>query len=325
MANRFTTFFSNLWGRNKGSIIVEKTPFYIYKKRTALDYISLFLGIIVALLVIFNLLKITGVSKSLFSKDHIAVVKINGTIASDTDGNGYSISKSLKNAFENENSKAIVLRINSGGGSPYHAEMIWNEVKYLKKQYPKKPVYALIEDIGASAAYYIASSADTIIVGNTSIIGSIGVLMSNYDIRELMNKVGVKDRSFHSGANKLSYSMSQEITQEQAEHLNKMLGVVHQNFIDAVKAGRGKRISNDPDIYSGKFWSGSQSLQYGLADKIGDMNMLKRELKLDDVEDYTISKDSLSSMLGMGAESVGHGIASSFKKSLKEDAKLSFE
>lgn len=325
MANKLTEFFSKLFGKNRGSIVVEKTPFYIYKKRTALDYISLFLGMIIALLVIFNLMKITGVSKSLFSSDHIAVVKVHGAIASNTDANGYALSKALNKAFKNEHSKAIVLRINSGGGSPYHSEMVWNEVRHLKKAYPNKPVYALIEDIGASAAYYIASSADTIIVGNTSIVGSIGVLMTNYDVREVMNKIGVKDRSFHSGANKLAYSMSQDITKEQADHLNGMLGVVHQNFIDAVKQGRGKRISNNPEIYSGMFWSGSQSIEYGLADKVGDMNMLKRELKLDTVEDYTISKDSLSSMLGMSAESIGHGIGSSFTKSLKEEHNPSFE
>lgn len=325
MANKLTSFFSNIFGRSKGSIVVEKQPFYIYKKRTALDYISLFLGFIVALLVIFNLLKITGVSKSLFSSDHIAVIKINGTISSDSDANGYSVSKGLLNAFENEHSKAVVLRINSGGGSPYHAEMIWNQVRYLKNKYPNKPVYALIEDVGASAAYYIASSADTIIVGNTTIIGSIGVLMVNYDIRELMSKVGVKDRSFHSGENKLAYSMSQDITNEQTTHLNEMLGVVHENFIDAVKKGRGSRLGNSPDLFSGTFWTGSQSLKFGLADKIGDMNLLKRELKIDDVEDYTISKDSLGSMLGMGAESVGDGIASSFKKSLKEESEITFK
>ena len=325
MTNRFTDFFSQLFSRKKGSIVVENTPFYIYKKRTALDYISLFLGMMVALLVIINLLKITGITSNLFTSEHIAVVRINGMISSDNDANGYTVSKSLKKAFENENSKAIVMRINSGGGSPYHAEMIWNEVKYLKKQYPNKPVYALIEDIGASAAYYIASSADTIVVGNTSIIGSIGVLMANYDIRGLMDKVGVKDRSFHSGENKLAYSMSQDITPPQREHLNKMLGVVHDNFIHAVQEGRGERIMENSEIYSGKFWSGAQSIQYGLADKVGDMNFLKRELKTEEVVDYTISKDSLGSMLGIGAEHIGQGIASGIKSSLKEEAVLSLE
>lgn len=325
MANRFSEFFSKLFGRKKGSIIIEKTPFYIYKKRTALDYLSLYLGIIVAVLVIFNLVKITGLTKVFNHQEHIAIVRINGTIAASEDANGYAVSKGLRKAFENENSKAVILRINSGGGSPYHAEMIWNEVRYLKKQYPNKPVYAVVEDMGASAAYYIASSADQIYVRDTSIIGSIGVLMTNYDIRDLMGKAGVKDRTFYSGENKIAYSMSQDITPEQETHLNNMLGQVHQNFIDSVKTGRGKRISNNLVIYSGRFWTGSDAIKLGIADKIGDMNTIKRELKLDEVQDYTISKDNLANMLGLDSKAIAHGISNSLKGSINELSTPSFE
>ena len=199
--NRLKEFLRKFFNRDSD---LPRTVTYKVKKRTWLEITATSLGILLTLLAIYginNSLKITETMKNSFiNGEHIAVIKINGTIASNTNANGTFISQSLRQAFENEDSKAIVLQINSGGGSPYQAEMVWNEIQYLKKKYPNKKVYALIEDMGASAAYQIASASDYIIVGKTSLVGSIGVIMSNYDVTKLMDKIGVGDRTITAGS-----------------------------------------------------------------------------------------------------------------------------
>lgn len=228
----------------------KKRHFIFIKKEQLWTMWRYFSGIAISfLLVIFNLVKITGVGNLFDSGDHIGTVKIYGMVSKDDDVNVYSITKSLEEAFKDPNSKAVVLKINSGGGSPYHSETIYNEIMYLKSKYPEKKLYAVVEDVAASAAYYIASSTDEIILSRSSIIGSIGVLMSNYDIRGLADKVGVKDRTLHAGRNKIAYSMFHDVTPEQEAHVNAVLKDLHSHFIQAVKDGRGKRLKDDPDLF----------------------------------------------------------------------------
>jgi len=192
------------------------------------------------------------------SNAHLAVIDIIGTIdSSDRSVNSEDTNKALKRAFEAKNSHAIVLNINSPGGSPVQSDEIWQEIRYYKQQYPEKKVYALIGDMGASGAYYIASAADEIWVNPSSLVGSIGVIMPNYGVMGLAQKLGVEDRTLTSGDNKDILSMTKPVNPAQREHVQAVLDNVHSHFIAAVKEGRGKRLkSNDSAIFSGLFWSG---------------------------------------------------------------------
>ncbi len=260
------------------------------------------------------------------SNAHLAVIDIVGTIdSSDRSVNSEDTNKALKRAFEAKNSQAIVLNINSPGGSPVQSDEIWQEIRYYKQQYPEKKVYALIGDMGASGAYYIASAADEIWVNPSSLVGSIGVIMPNYGVMGLAQKLGVEDRTLTSGDNKDILSMTKPVNPVQREHVQAVLDNVHSHFIAAVKEGRGKRLkSNDPTIFSGLFWSGEQAVKLGVADRTGSMNSLKRELKLDNVLDYTVQRSPFESVLGRVGSEIGQGFSESVTQQLKiqQDTKL---
>ena len=257
---------------------------------------------------------------------HIAVVDIVGTIASDKQSvNSNDTIKSLKKAYENSNSKAVVLNINSPGGSPVQSDEIWQEIQYLKKQHQDKKLYAVIGDTGASGAYYIASAADEIIVNPSSLVGSIGVIMPNYGLSGFMQKMGVEDRTMTSGENKALLSMTQPVDPEQKKHVQAVLDNVHGHFIQAVKDGRGAKLkSQDPAIFSGLFWTGEQAVTLGIADKIGSLNSLKRDLNLDKTVNYTIEHSPLDSVLGRMGAAVGEGFATSLSQHIQteQNAKL---
>ncbi|NHB58467.1 signal peptide peptidase SppA [Acinetobacter shaoyimingii] len=255
------------------------------------------------------------------STSHIAVVDIVGTIGSDKQNvNSENTNKSLKKAFENKQSKAVVLNINSPGGSPVQSDEIWQEIQYLKKEHKDKKVYAVIGDTGASGAYYIASAADEIIVNPSSIVGSIGVIMPNYGVNGLIQKLGVEDRTMTSGENKAILSMTQPVDPAQKAHVQALLDNVHNHFIDAVKKGRGAKLkSNDPAIFSGLFWSGEQAVKLGVADRFGSINTLKRELKVDKAVDYTIQYSPFDSVLGRLGSSIGQGIASAVSNQIQSE------
>ena len=255
------------------------------------------------------------------SKPHLAVVNIIGTIAADKQSvNSSDTIKSLRKAFENVNSKAVVLNINSPGGSPVQSDEIWQEIQYLKKQYKDKKVYAVIGDTGASGAYYIASAADEIIVNPSSLVGSIGVIMPNYGVTGLMQKLGVQDRTMTSGENKALLSMTQPVDPAQKAHVQGVLDNVHAHFINAVKEGRGTKLkSHDPAIFSGLFWTGDQAVKLGIADKTGSLNTLKRDLKTDTAVNYTIEYSPFDSILDRMGASVGEGFATSLSKQIQTE------
>lgn len=252
---------------------------------------------------------------------HIAVVDIIGTIAADKQSvNSTDTVKSLKKAFENKQSKAVVLNINSPGGSPVQSDEIWQEIQYLKKAHTDKKLYAVIGDTGASGAYYIASAADEIIVNPSSLVGSIGVIMPNYGVTGLMQKLGVEDRTMTSGENKALLSMTQPVDAAQKAHVQGVLDNVHDHFINAVKQGRGKKLkSQDPAIFSGLFWTGEQAVKLGIADRIGSLNTLKRELKLEKAVNYTIEYSPFDSVLGRMGSSIGQGFASSLSQQVQSE------
>ncbi|MCG2607177.1 signal peptide peptidase SppA [Acinetobacter sp. SM34] len=255
------------------------------------------------------------------TSSHIAVVDIIGTIAADKQSvNSTDTVKALKKAFENKQSKAVVLNINSPGGSPVQSDEIWQEIQYLKKAHSDKKLYAIIGDTGASGAYYIASAADEIIVNPSSLVGSIGVIMPNYGVNGLMRKLGVEDRTMTSGENKAILSMTQPVDAAQKAHVQGVLDNVHEHFINAVKQGRGKKLkSTDPAIFSGLFWTGEQAVKLGIADRTGSLNSLKRELKLEKAVNYTIEYSPFDSVLGRVGSSMGKGFASSISQQVQSE------
>lgn len=260
------------------------------------------------------------------SDSHLAVVDIQGTIASDTNSvNSEDTNKALKRAFEASNSKAVVLNINSPGGSPVQSDEIWQEIRYQKEKHPSKKVYAVIGDMGASGAYYIASAADEIYVNPSSIVGSIGVIMPNYGFSELAKKLGVEDRTMTSGEHKAVLSMTKPIDPTEKAHIQALLDNVHQHFISAVKTGRGERLKNNPNLFSGLFWTGEQAIELGLADKSGSITTLGRDIKITKTVNYTVKRSPLESFLGKMGTSIGQGIGQSVQQQLETQSQTKLQ
>jgi protease-4 len=218
---------------------------------------------------------------------HTALVEIKGDIDADANANAEWVMDSIRQAFEDEGAQAIVLLINSPGGSPVQAGMINDEIRRLKALH-KKPVYAVVEETCASAAYYIAVAADQIFVDKASIVGSIGVLMDGFGFTGLMDKLGVERRLMTAGENKGLLDPFSSQTKPQRAHAQALLDQIHQQFIKVVRDGRGDRLKETPDIFSGLFWSGEQAIELGLADGYGTLNSVARDVvKAEDIVDYT--------------------------------------
>ncbi|XID75515.1 signal peptide peptidase SppA [Alkanindiges sp. WGS2144] len=251
------------------------------------------------------------------SSPHLAVVEIDGTIGAGTNNvNSEDVSEALEKAFSASGSKAVALKINSPGGSPVQSDEIWQEIKRLRTKHQDKKVYAVIGDMGASGAYYIASAADEIYVNPSSLVGSIGVIMPNYGVSELARKIGVEDRTMTAGSHKAILSPTQPVDPAERAHIQNVLNNVHSHFIAAVKAGRGQRLKENPDMFSGLFWTGEQAIGLGLADKTGSVTTLARELKLNKAVDYTVQRNPLESILGRMGSSIGQGIGNSIQQGL---------
>ena len=244
---------------------------------------------------------------------HMAVVEIKGEIAAGADASAEFVNAALRAAFEDEGAKAVVLLINSPGGSPVQAGMMNDEILRLKAKH-KKPVYAVVEETCASAAYYIAVSADQIFVDKASIVGSIGVLMDGFGFTGLMDKLGVERRLLTAGENKGFLDPFSAQSDKQRAFAQTMLNQIHQQFIDVVKAGRGKRLKETPEMFSGLFWTGQQAIELGLADQLGTLEYVAREIvKTDEIVDYT-RRDNVAERLAkkFGA-AMGEGAMKAFK------------
>ncbi len=225
-------------------------------------------------------------------KEHVAMVEVNGMISDATKANADKIIEGLRDAFENEKVKGVVLRINSPGGSPVQSDYVYREVKRLREQHKEIPVLAVIVDVGASGAYYIASAADNIYVNPSSIVGSIGVLMNGFGFTGAMEKLGVERRLLTAGESKGMLDPFTPLNQDEVAHVKSLLNDIHKHFIDAVKEGRGERLKDNPNLFTGMFWTGAQSIELGLADAIGDVDYVAREvIKVDEVVDYTPKPD----------------------------------
>ena len=238
---------------------------------------------------------------------HTAVIEIKGEIASGADASAEFVVAAMRAAFEDAGAQAVVLLINSPGGSPVQAGIIYDEIKRLKVKF-KKPVYAVVEESCASAAYYIAAGADRIYVDKASIVGSIGVLMDGFGFTGLMDKLGVERRLMTAGDNKGFLDPFSPQTDKHRAYAQAMLNQIHAQFIDAVKSGRGKRLKDTPELFSGLFWTGQQAVELGLADQLGNLDFVAREVvKAEELVDYT-RRDNVAERLAkkFGA-AVGEG------------------
>jgi protease-4 len=252
--------------------------------------------------------KAEGMANAQVSTPHTAVIEVAGTIASGAEASAENVVPALKQAFEDEGAQAIVLLINSPGGSPVQAGIINDEIHRLKALHNKK-VYAVVEETCASAAYYIAAAADDIYVDKASLVGSIGVLMDGFGFTGLMDKLGVERRLMVAGQNKALLDPFSPLDESQKAYLQNMLNEIHQQFIAVVKKGRGTRLKESADTFSGLVWSGQQAVNLGLADGLGNLDHVAREvIKAEDIVDYT-QRENLGLRLAkrFGA-SIGEGV-----------------
>ncbi|HLU77853.1 MAG TPA: S49 family peptidase [Burkholderiales bacterium] len=219
---------------------------------------------------------------------HTAMVEIDGVIDTAGNASAENIVDSLQAAFKDRGTKGVILRINSPGGSPVQAGIIYDEIRRLRGEHPDIPIYAVVEDICASGGYYIAAAADRIYVDKASLIGSIGVVMSQFGFVETMDKVGVERRVLTAGENKAFLDPFSPLQPEHVEHAKVMLDEIHQQFITAVKEGRGDRLKDAPGVYSGLIWTGARSLEIGLADALGSVQSVARDvIRAERVSDFT--------------------------------------
>ncbi|HEV2007231.1 MAG TPA: S49 family peptidase [Burkholderiales bacterium] len=219
---------------------------------------------------------------------HTALVELRGVIASDGLASADNMTSGLQAAFKDSNTQGVILRINSPGGSPVQAGHINDEIKRLRVQYPNIPLYAVVEDICASGGYYVAAAADRIYVDKASIVGSIGVVMDGFGFTGTMEKLGVERRAITAGENKKFLDPFSPMNPAHKEYAEKMLGDIHQQFIAVVRSGRGARLKENPDIFSGLVWIGQKSIELGLADALGNVESVARDvIKAEDVVDFT--------------------------------------
>ncbi|MFN5512239.1 MAG: S49 family peptidase [Burkholderiales bacterium] len=219
---------------------------------------------------------------------HTALIELNGVIDAEGPVTADGVIASLQAAFKDSTTAGVILRINSPGGSPVQAGQIHDEIRRLRAAHPDIPVHAVVDEICASGGYYIAVAADRIYVDKASLVGSIGVLMDGFGFTGLMDKAGVERRLITAGDNKGFLDPFSPLNEGQRQHAQAMLGAVHQQFIDVVKAGRGERIKDDPQVFSGLIWNGQTSVELGLADALGSVTSVARDvIKAEDVVNYT--------------------------------------
>jgi protease-4 len=259
-----------------------------------------------------GILVMTGSSSKgpAFNSSHTALVELNGVIGSEVGVTSDQINESLRNAFESKFSKGVVIRINSPGGTPVQSAEINSEINRLRALYPDKPMHAVVSDMAASGGYFVAVAADNIYANRSSIVGSIGVRMDGFGFVDAMKKYGVERRSLTAGENKAILDPFLPVKPAQKAHAVKMLDQVHQHFIEAVKLGRGDRIADAPDIYSGLFWSGEEAKQLGLVDEYGSLDTVARDvIGAENIVNYTVLPSFFEQFSREFGVSVGRGIA----------------
>jgi protease IV len=293
---------------------LERLVFATIKEQRAARRWGIFFKLVFLALAIFAIWNYfdlgTGDSESLGR--HTALIEINGAIDTDGSGSADNVIPSLDKAFADAGSAAVVLRINSPGGSPVQAGIIVDEINRLKKGYPNKPLYVVVDEICASGGYYIAAAADKIYVNKASIVGSVGVLMDGFGFVGTMEKLGVERRLLTAGENKGFLDPFSPQSDKQKQHAQEMLDEIHQQFISVVRAGRGKRLKETPEIFSGLYWTGAKAVDMGLADGFGTVDTVARDIvKAEDIVDYTAHEGLPERVLKKFGDSVGGGAVQS--------------
>ena len=259
------------------------------KRRWGIFFKLAFLGYLIAVLV---LVVDWGGPEKLADSKHTALINLRGTIEATGDASADKINGALQSAFEDKGTAGVIMRINSPGGSPVQSGIVYDEIRRLRAKYPDKPLYVVVEDLCASGGYYIASAADKIFVDKASIVGSIGVLMDGFGFTGAMDKFGVERRLLTAGSNKGFLDPFSPQDQKQKEHAQVLLGEIHRQFIEVVRKGRGTRLKETPEMFSGLMWTGSQSVAMGLADDYGTVDSVARDLiKAETILDYSVKEN----------------------------------
>lgn len=243
-------------------------------------------------------------------KTHTALVNMVGVIQAKGDANADDINSALQAAFDDKGTAGVILRINSPGGSPVQAGMINDEIRRLRAKHADIPLYVVVEDVCASGGYYVAAAADKIFVDKASIVGSIGVLMDGFGFTGSMEKLGIERRLLTAGENKGFLDPFSPQNAKHKEFAQTMLGEIHQQFIDVVKKGRGQRLKETPEMFSGLMWSGATSIELGLADAYGTVDSIARDvIKADDIRDYTVKQNFAEKFAKQLGASMAGGLA----------------
>lgn len=266
-----------------------------------LAYLFVFLAVI-------SMLSMDG-TPGLEKKAHTALIDVKGVIMDGADSNADDLAAGLQAAFKNKHAKAIILRLNSPGGSPVQSGYVYDEIKRLRLQFPDKEVYAVCTDACASGAYYIASAADHIFAAPSSIVGSIGVYMGGFGFVDSIKKLGVERRLLTAGKDKGFLDPFSQIHPDQKLHAQQMLNQVHEQFIDAVVKGRGDRLKQDQELFTGLIWSGEEALKLGLVDGLGSPGFVARDvIKVPHIVDYSVKPDYFSRLTKMFTASFVDGL-----------------
>ena len=244
-------------------------------------------------------------------KDHTAVIDVVGMIADGKDANADSIIESLRNAVKDEHTKGIILNANSPGGSPVQSSYVYEEIRKIKKEHPELPIYAVVSDICASGCYFIVSASDKIFVNPSSLVGSIGVIMDGFGFVETMEKLGVERRLITAGAHKAMLDPFSPPKEDESRYVQSLINQVHQQFINAVKAGRGDRLKETPDLFSGLVWTGEEGVKLGLVDAVGTQDSVAKELiGAEKLVDFSRQEHLLDKIAGKLGASFGQAIGS---------------
>ena len=274
--------------------LLEKIAFASLKEQRAKRRWGIFfkLAILTYLIAVLVLVVDWGGSEKLVDGKHTALINLRGTIETTGEASADKINGALQSAFEDKGTAGVIIRINSPGGSPVQAGIVNDEIRRLRTKHPEIPLYVVVEDLCASGGYYIAAAADKIFVDKASIVGSIGVLMEGFGFTGTMEKLGVERRLLTAGINKGFLDPFSPQDEKQKEHAQVLLGEIHRQFIEVVRQGRGKRLKETPEMFSGLMWTGSQSIQLGLADDFGTVDSVARDLiKAENILDYSLKEN----------------------------------
>lgn len=288
--------------------ILERLAFESLREQRRARRWSIFFKAFFAVYLIVILVMISGEEVSPSAGDHTALVELDGVIEANGEVSADTVVTALRSAFDAKQAKGVILRINSPGGSPVQSDYINREIHRLRKLHPKKPLYAVVTDVAASGGYYVAAAADKIYANESSIVGSIGVLMNGFGFVETMKKLGVERRLLTAGKYKGMLDPFSPVKPVEQGHAQQLLEQVHEQFIEAVKSGRGDRLVDNEDLYSGLFWTGLQAKELGLVDDFGSASYVAREVIGEKkIVDYTVEPnffDRFAKQLGVGVGTV---------------------